>query len=439
MDDLNEKFCIGLAMNRRHFNQGALAAAAFTAALTDTQALANTMTQPTSSKGSLIIQGGAVHPETADIWQAIVADAGGPGAVIAVMPQAAANPQSSGLRIVETLARYGAKGFIVPAAPRWPGGKHREAAQNPELAAQVAAAGGIFFTGGDQGNITDTLLAPDGSATPLLKACHAVLAKGGVIAGTSAGAAIMSEWMFYEPGEVLDLLNHGMKAGRDHAKGLGFIGPGVFVDQHLLARGRFARMLPLMRQLKIPFGYGVDENTALRVDLSKGTGTVLGASGVLIVDLRQEDASLPLAPYRAKGVRLGLLDKNDTVDLRSAAITPSAFKQAGRMLLPHATDYKPEFRERKFYPDVLGDSVLPKLLVNFVDNRQTEVRGLAFAEPGTRRAKADASSGFEFVFRKGADTRAWLRIDQGKAHYTVADVELDVLPVAMASPLFGAR
>lgn len=400
-----------------------------------------TMTSPAQApKGRLIIQGGAVHPDTTDIWQAIVADAGGPGAVIAVMPAAAANPAISGQRLVETLTRYGAKPFVVPAAPRLAGTDHKAAARDPALAAQVRDAGGIFFSGGDQSRITDTLIAADGSRTPLLQACWDVLAKGGVIAGTSAGAAIMSEMMFFEPADSqLALLNEGMRFGTqpndDLAPGIGFIGPGVFVDQHLLARGRFARMLPAMRKLKLPLGYGIDENSALRVDLAQASATVLGASGVLIVDLRQEDATLPLVPYRAKGVRLGLLDLGDTVHLRTAQITPSDFKRAGSVLLPHSANYKPEFRDHKFYPDVLGKDVLPELMRNFLDNRQTEVLGLAFAQPGRKSAE----QGFQFTFKKGADTRAWLRIEKGKAHYTVADVELDVEPITMAKPLWVAR
>ena len=70
------------------------------------------------------------------------------------------------------------------------------------------------------------------------------LLRGGVIAGTSAGAAIMSATMFYDPPlEVMPVLKNGVVDGKDIAPGLGFIGTDVFVDQHLLARGRFAELI----------------------------------------------------------------------------------------------------------------------------------------------------------------------------------------------------
>ena len=57
----------------------------------------------------------------------------------------------------------------------------------------------IFFTGGDQKRITKALRNEDGENTPLLEAIWEVYNEGGVIAGTSAGAAVLSRVMFSRP------------------------------------------------------------------------------------------------------------------------------------------------------------------------------------------------------------------------------------------------
>ncbi|MDP1051798.1 hypothetical protein, partial [Klebsiella quasipneumoniae] len=73
-----------------------------------------------------------------------------------------------------------------------------------------------------------------------------VFDRGGVIAGTSAGAAIMSRMMFRDPPDNLQILKGQWRERRDFDRGLGFVGPELFVDQHFLKRGRFGRMIPLM-------------------------------------------------------------------------------------------------------------------------------------------------------------------------------------------------
>jgi cyanophycinase len=238
---------------------------------------------------------------------------------------------------------------------------------------------------------------------------------------------------------VLTVLKDGVKRGSDIAPGLNFIGDGVFVDQHLLARGRFARMLPAMQAAGDTFGLGVDENTALVVDGNR-MAEVRGASGVLVVDTRNSTfATNTPAKERetqralnVKNVSVSYLERGDRIDLTTRVVTPSEFKRAGSVLDPNAKDYKPEFDEPRFYADVLGKNTLIDILCNLIDNTPREVTGLAFGAPGTRSPER----GFEFRFRKGSATRGHLRIEQGVAHYTVLDVEMDVQPITMAVPLY---
>jgi cyanophycinase len=384
-----------------------------------------------SVKGSLVIMGGAIHPDTEDIWQRIVALAGGKGASIAVIAAAASNPESSAKRTMETLERYGATPFFVTAAPRLASRDFRKDADDPAIAERVAKAGGVFFNGGDQSRITQTLVRADGSASALLKAIQEVHAKGGVLAGTSAGAAIMSRTMFYEPPDVLRVLQEGVKQGTDIAPGLGFIGDDVFVDQHVLARGRFARMLPAMAAAKVTLGVGVDENTAVLVDAKKQM-EVLGASGVIVIDTSKATTDAASKDFNMKSARIAYLERGDKFDLATKALTVSPFKAAGSVLDHRDAKFKPEFDEPRWYADVLGKNILIEVLTNLVDNTQKQVVGLALPTPTHRNRKL----GFEFTFRKGDDTRGFLRIEKGRAHYSVRDVELDVRPVSVSEPLY---
>lgn len=382
-------------------------------------------------QGALVIMGGAIHPDTEDIWQRIVSLAGGAGASIAIMPAAAANPESSAKRTMETLERYGAKPFLITAAPRLANRDFRKDADDAVIAERVGKACGVFFLGGDQSRITQTLIRADGSESALLQAITRVYARGGVLAGTSAGAAIMSRTMFYEPPDVLRVLQEGLKPGRDIAPGLGFIGEGIFVDQHVLARGRFARMLPAMAAAKVTYGLGVDENTALVVRAQR-EAEVIGASGVIVIDTSKASSDAAETRFNLKGARLTYLERGDRIDLATRAITPSPFKAAGSVLNHRDANFKAEFDEPRWYPDVLGKNILIEVLCNLVDNTHTATVGLALPSP----AHSNRTLGFEFTFRKGDDTRGFLRIEKGRAHYSVRDVELDVRPVLVSVPLY---
>lgn len=402
-----------------------------TTAILVISAVASSAQERSTVKGSLVIMGGAVHPDTEDIWQRIVSLAGGRGASIAVIAAAAASPESSAKRTIETLERYGAKPFFVTAAPRLAGRDVRKDAEDPEIVREVERAGGVFFNGGDQSRITQTLLRSDGQKTALLAAITRLYERGGVIAGTSAGAAIMSRTMFYEPPDVLRVLQEGLVAGKDIAPGLGFLGDGVFVDQHVLARGRFARMLPAMVAAGVTYGVGVDENTALVVT-AKREAEVVGASGVVVIDTSRAARDQSMSRFNIRGARISYLERGDRIDLVSRTITASPFKLGGSVLNHLDSNFRPEFDEARWYSDVLAKNLLVEILCNLVDNKQKDVTGLALPSP----THSNQTLGFEFVFRKGADTRGFLRIEKGRAHYSVRDVEVDVSPVQVAMPLY---
>ena len=212
------------------------------------------------------------------------------------------------------------------------------------------------------------------------------------------------------------------------------MGPELFVDQHFLKRGRFGRMLPVMLQKGYKLGLGVDENTAAIV---RGDDVeVIGFKGALIVDLTDATTDQRLKEFNLRGARLTYLDHGDRYNLKTRTTTPSVDKLNGKKLDPNDKNFAPYFTTNAFYPDVLGDTVVVHLMSNLIDNKQWEITGLAFSAPDGKDAKPDL--GFEFRFRKGRDSFGYFTSSFGGEDYTVTNIYLDVRPVQMSKPLYGA-
>ena len=384
--------------------------------------------------GYVVPIGGALKYENAEIWQRLVQLSGGAGARWVVVPAAAANPETTGARIVEALAAQGAAAELLPVSPRWTGLDADEAVRDPVLVAKARAARGVFFAGGAQARIVDALLEGDGKRTPLLEAIWSVFESGGVIAGTSAGAAVMSETMFRDAANVLGVLKAGRaEEGREIDRGLGFVGPDLFIDQHFLKRGRIGRMLPLMLQKNYRLGLGIEENSAAILHGSEVE--IIGGKGALLVNLTDATHDTTLGAFNLRNARLTYLDRGDRHNLATGATTPSAQKLAGMLIDPHAPDFRPYFRRMPFVPDILGDSAIVNAMANLIDNAETEAYGLAFSGiPPRDDPRPDL--GFEFRLRRLPDSLGWYTGAFGGEDYTVLNLALDVTPVTMTRPLY---
>ena len=132
-------------------------------------------------------------------------------------------------------------------------------------------AGAVFMTGGDQ-----AMLAERVQAAGILPLMVSRLQADLVVAGTSAGAAVMSQDMIAmgegaTPWNRPDVIQWG--------RGLG-LWPGTVVDQHFSQRGRFPRLIRALQERPHLVGIGIDEDTAVEVNLRDklariwGTGTV---------------------------------------------------------------------------------------------------------------------------------------------------------------------
>jgi cyanophycinase len=377
---------------------------------------------PVAPKGTLVIIGGGLRGENEPVWERIVELAGGKGARIAVFGSASASPERAARLDAQRLSFYGADAFVVPVAVRLKGTDYRAAANDPVLAAQVSSAAGAYFVGGDQARITEALRNPDGSNTLMLNALWEMYRRGGVIAGTSAGAAIMSKTMFYNVSSVLSTLKRGVADGMELAPGLGFIGDDVFVDQHLLVRGRFARMLPAMMAKGYKMGLGIDENTCMIIHPTRDV-EVLGYKGALMIDLN--NATQAPGDFNLSNARLSYLDNGDRFNLTTHKFTPSPDKVSGKFDAAN-----PYYKGPLFTADVLGHTTIVDLMTKLADSDQPDAIGIAFGSP--RDLQADL--GFEFRLSRVAESVGYA--SSVADAYSVYNIRLDIRPIKIQQPFY---
>ncbi|HEU4777389.1 MAG TPA: cyanophycinase [Telluria sp.] len=377
---------------------------------------------PVAPKGTLVIIGGGLRGENEPVWERIVELAGGKGARIAVFGSASASPERAARLDAQRLSFYGADAFVVPVAVRLKGTDYRAAANDPVLAAQVSSAAGAYFVGGDQARITEALRNPDGSNTLMLNALWEMYRRGGVIAGTSAGAAIMSKTMFYNVSSVLSTLKRGVADGMELAPGLGFIGDDVFVDQHLLVRGRFARMLPAMMAKGYKMGLGIDENTCMIIHPTRDV-EVLGYKGALMIDLN--NATQAPGDFNLSNARLSYLDNGDRFNLTTHKFTPSPDKVSGKFDVAN-----PYYKGPLFTADVLGHTTIVDLMTKLADSDQPDAIGIAFGSP--RDLQADL--GFEFRLSRVAESVGYA--SSVADAYSVYNIRLDIRPIKIQQPFY---
>ncbi|MDM4765691.1 cyanophycinase [Pelomonas sp. SE-A7] len=383
-------------------------------------------------QGTVIAIGGALKPDNAAIWQRVVDAAGGPGARIAVFATASGNPQRAAAQIVEPLTRHGARPEVIPVAPGLTGVDLHAALNDPVLIEKVRSSGGVFFSGGGQELIVNTL-QPKGEPTEMLKAIWAVYRRGGVVAGTSAGAAIMSRTMFRDAADGIAVLQGRIREGREWGRGLGFVESELFVDQHFLKRGRIGRILPLMQARGLKLGLGVEEDSA--AVLRGSQVEVIGARGVLLVDLGEASSDDKLGAFNIRNVKLSYLDRGDRHDLATGRSTPSEQKLAGSKVDPRAADFEPRFQAEPFFIDMLADNVIVRAMTQLIDSPHAELRGIAFkGKPGPQDPQPDL--GFEFRLHKAAESLAWSGAD-GAGDYTLLGLRLDVQPVQIRRPFYA--
>jgi cyanophycinase len=168
----------------------------------------------------------------------------------------------------------------------------------------------VFFSGGDQLRITSQI-----GDTGIETKVRRIYERGGLIAGTSAGASVMSETML-----VKGTSSESHRIGDLHmAPGLGLI-RDVIIDQHFAERGRFGRLLGAVAHNPRVLGLGIDEDTAIVVEGDRfdviGSGAVYAVDGSHVSHSNIAEASSQEA-LSMHDVRMHVLSRGDAFDLRA--------------------------------------------------------------------------------------------------------------------------
>lgn len=376
--------------------------------------------------GTLIVVGGGLQPDNAEIFSAFLEARPSSTPGIAIIAAASGEPRQSADAFRDALVHHGANGEDIvlielavvddPSTPdvdeaQWAGN-----ADAPREIARIRQAGAIWFSGGDQSRLTRTLIASDGEDTAMLAAIRQRLREGAAIGGTSAGAAIMSDPMITQGDSMAALLPGTPGEAVDFGRGLGFV-EGLVVDQHFGQRARLGRLAAVLLDPSQPHrvGVGVDEDTALILRSGGTTARIAGSGYVTWIDAREalrEEAER----FGASNLALAIAASGDTIDLATGALTPAPFRNAtigneyydtpsvagGGMAMGDTS-----------LSAVLGEALLDNAAARTVERQSFSGRyGVTY-----RFSQTDGSRGW------------WGRGPDGAARYAVSDVRFDIEPL----------
>jgi cyanophycinase len=219
-------------------------------------------------KGNLLIIGGAEDKlGQCKVLRNFVDISGEKEAQLVVITTATENPDKVGGEYLRIFEKIGTENIEILNINK------REDANNQKSAEIIRNSTGIFFTGGDQLRITSIL-----GGTKVYEALYDAYKRGVAIAGTSAGASVMSSTMIVEG----DSNDPARKCTLKMAPGLGFL-EEVIIDQHFHQRGRIGRLLCGVAENPFMLGVGIDEDTAIRV-YPEGYFMVIGSNAIMVVD-----------------------------------------------------------------------------------------------------------------------------------------------------------
>jgi cyanophycinase len=222
----------------------------------------------------IVVGGGAMGPE---VYNAFIQAAGGPDALIIDVPTAGGDSvytqEAPGTR---GWKNAGAKNIYVLHTT------NKKLADTDSFTAIIKKAGGIWFEGGRQFHLVDSY-----GGTKTEAAFNEVLARGGVIAGSSAGASILGDFMVRGAPSNNNFImdSPGYEQGFAYLKGVG-------IDQHVIARERLPDLadsiVPKFPQL---LAISEDEGTAWLV---KGdTATIIGRNKAFAYNAKVKDPGKP--------------------------------------------------------------------------------------------------------------------------------------------------
>ena len=235
--------------------------------------------------------------------------AGGKQATIGIVPCASQEPSVVGDRYRRIFTEMGVHGIKVLDI------RHPHECDEARWLEQLDQCTGIFLSGGDQVRLFE-FIQDSTFTTSIKKRLHLGTL---VLAGTSAGAAVMGERMI-SGGSSGESPNRGLV---DLMDGLGFI-PELLVDQHFHNRNRMARLMSAIAAHPDKLGIGIDEDTCAAFQ-GDGTFQVIGKGSVTIIDPREltytnyrgTSGALPLSLH---DLRVHILSHGDHYDYKRRTV-----------------------------------------------------------------------------------------------------------------------
>ncbi|MFT4843796.1 MAG: cyanophycinase [Planctomycetota bacterium] len=277
------------------------------------------MTTDDDSRRGLIVPIGGAEERERDprILRHFVEVCGGEDARIAIIPTAS-QMADAGERYEKVFEGLGVKHTCTLKF------ETRADCKREDWLQQIEQADGVFLTGGNQLRLSTTI-----GGTPVAKMLRERNREGLHVAGTSAGAAVLSEHM----------IAFGDEGGTPHAD-MVTLAPGigltnrVIVDQHFRQRDRLGRLLTALAYNPKAVGIGLDEDTAAFID-SADMLTVRGSGAITIVDpedveYSSMDSANRHAPVCITGLRLHILVDGGTFDLSTRIALPASAKESAK-------------------------------------------------------------------------------------------------------------
>jgi len=262
------------------------------------------------TKGYLFIIGGGQRPESMMKRFIELTEKFNSGKII-IFPMASGVPDEVGPEQAEQLKSFGAREVEYHILSR-------EQALKKENVRILDNVGGVFFSGGVQSRLTDILLD-----TPIHQKLFQIYEKGGVIGGTSAGAAVMSEIMI--TGDEKREVKEGHEFETIQASNI-VISPGfgliktAIIDQHFVRRKRHNRLISLVAEHPELLGIGIDESTAIIVKPDE-TFEVVGERSIIVYDASQAQIHIqPTQSISGFNLVMHILNAGDRFNLRTKKV-----------------------------------------------------------------------------------------------------------------------
>lgn len=259
--------------------------------------------QDVKAKGSLFIIGGGNRSD-ALMKQMVATAALRPNDYVVVLPMASEQPEVGFALIKQQIAKHSG------VAIRNFDFRGRDSL-NQKWIDSLSGARLIYILGGDQNRFMKSVLG-----NGIYLAIHKAYRDGATVAGTSAGAAVMSRYMI--TGQQLqdtayrETFDKLWTDNIEFAEGLGLISD-VIIDQHFIKRARYSRLISALAAKPQLVCLGIDESTAIIVH--GGKATVAGESQVVRM-ARPKGAAVSGKLLKIKSVDLGIFSAGDVVRLK---------------------------------------------------------------------------------------------------------------------------